>query len=139
MSVFGRKGGAGVSVLVVKSVHALQSEYSRQERSFIQVAVLNFLCENMWCEDFLVVFCLLFLTVERLKECQDFWYGVVGPLLMDLAEERGVKTYASRTLLGGHRFFMCEGRPVPMRNERFAWDFDSTRGFPGEDIYVLFC
>jgi hypothetical protein len=91
----------------------------------------------MWCEDFLVVFCFLFLTVERLKECWHFRYGVVGPLPMVLAEERGVETYSFGTLLGGQHSHLIEGRSVLIRNERFAWDFDSTRGFPGEDICLL--
>ena len=89
----------------------------------------------MWCEDFLVVFCFSFLMVERLKECRHFRYGVVDPLLLVLTEERAVETYAFGTLLGGQRSLLHEGRPVLIRNEWFAWDFDSTRGFPGEDIY----
>ena len=32
---------------------------------------------------------LFLLAVERLKECRDFMYGVVGPLQNALTEERG--------------------------------------------------
>ena len=91
----------------------------------------------MWCEDFLIVFFFSFLTVERLKECRHLWYGVVGPLLLVLAEERGAETCAFGMLLGGQHFRLYEGRSVLIRNELFAWDFDSTRGFPGEDITLF--
>ena len=91
----------------------------------------------MCCEDFLVVFCLSLLTVERLNEGWDFNYGVVGPLIKFLAEERGVGTCGFVAMLGGHCFFLHEGKPVLVGGEWCAWDFDATRGFPGEDIYVL--
>ena len=91
----------------------------------------------MCCEDFLVVFSLFLLAVERLNEGWDVNYGVVGPLINVLAEERGVGTCGFVVVLGGHRFFLHEGKPVLVGGDWCAWDFDATRGFPGEDIYVL--
>ena len=110
---------------------------SSQERSFARVTLLWFSARTMCCEDFLVVFCLSLLTVERLNEGWDFNYGVVGPLIKFLAEERGVGTCGFVAMLGGHCFFLHEGKPVLVGGEWCAWDFDATRGFPGEDIYVL--
>lgn len=72
------------------------------------------------CEDFLVgFFCLLLLNIaERSKE---FWgdrYVVVGPLSFSPVEERAVMA-------------------VRAESEWLAWDFDPTKGFPGEDGRLL--
>ena len=92
----------------------------------------------MCCEDLLIAFCLLLLAVERLKEWQDFEYGVVGPLLTVLAEERvAEETYVFGMLLGGQCLLLHEGRTAHVGSKGFAWDFDATRGFPGEDIHLL--
>ena len=43
---------------------------------------------DVFCEDFLIVFCcFLLLAVGRLKEFQDGSHGVVGPLPFVLKEE----------------------------------------------------
>ena len=91
----------------------------------------------MCCEDFLIVFCLFLLAVERLNEGWDVHYGVVGPLMNVMVEERGVGTCGFVVVLGGHHFLLHEGKPVLVGGDWNAWDFDATRGFPGEDIYVL--
>lgn len=91
----------------------------------------------MCCEDFLIVFCLFLLAIERLKEGWDFEQGVVGPLLNVLAEERCVGTHEFCTLLGGQRFFLHGGKPVFAGRDWSVWDFDTTRGFPGEDITLF--
>ena len=70
---------------------------------------------DAFCEDSLVVFCcLLLFAVGRLKEIQDGRHGVVGPLSFVLKEERAV---------------------VAVRAESgwLVWDYDATRGYPGED------
>ena len=68
-----------------------------------------------FCKGSLVVFCcLLLFAVGRLKEIQDGRHGVVGPLSFVLKEERAV---------------------VAVRAESgwLVWDYDATRGYPGED------
>ena len=91
----------------------------------------------MCCEDLLVVFCLFLLTVERLNESWYFKHGVVDPLLTVLAEERGAGTCEFCALLGGQRYLLHEGKSsVLVGGNWFAWDFDATRGFPGEDIHL---
>ena len=70
---------------------------------------------DVFCESFLIVFCcLLLFAVGRLKEIQDGRHGVVGPLSFVLKEERAV---------------------VAVRAESgwLVWDYDATRGYPGED------
>ena len=62
---------------------------------------------------------------------------MVGPLLIVRAEERGVGTRGFCTLLGGQRYVLHGGKPVFVGREWFAWDFDATRGFPGEDTTLL--
>ena len=115
----------------------MRFKVSSLERSFVQDSSLDFLWEIMCCEDFLVALCLFLLAVERLKECRDFMYGVVDPLQTVLAEERGAGTCAFCMLLGGQRFFLHEGQSVLVGREWLAWDFDATRGFPVEDIYLF--
>ena len=70
---------------------------------------------DVFCEGFLVVFCcLLLFAVGRLKEIQDGRHGVVGPLSFVLKEERAVVA-------------------VRAKSGWLAWDYDATRGYPGED------
>ena len=67
------------------------------------------------CEGFLVVFrCCLLFAAGRLKEIRDGCHGVVGPLSFVLEEERAVMA-------------------VRAESGWLAWDYDATRGYPGED------
>ena len=67
------------------------------------------------CEGFLIVFrCCLLFAVGRLKEIRDGCHGVVGPLSFVLEEERAVMA-------------------VRAESGWLAWDYDATRGYPGED------
>ena len=59
------------------------------------------------------VFFLLQLNVGRLKEIQDGSHGVVGPLSFVLEEERTVMAVRAESVW-------------------LAWDYDMTRGYPGE-------
>ena len=97
----------------------------------------DFLRKNVCCEDLLVAFCLLLLSVERSKEFQNFWYGVVGPLLIVMDEERVTYENSVFGLLGEQQFFSRRGWAVHVRSGWHSWDFDATRGFPGEDILLL--
>ena len=84
------------------------------------------------------MFCLFSLAIERLKEGRDFVHGVVGPLQIVPTEERGVGTRGFCALLvGGQRYLLHGGKPVFAGEEWFAWDFDTTKGFPDEDINLL--
>ena len=83
------------------------------------------------------MFYLFSLVIERLKEGRDFVHGVTGPLQTVLTEECGVGTHGFCVLLGGQRHLLHEGKPVFAGREWFAWDFDATRGFPGEDTTLF--
>ena len=73
----------------------------------------------MFREDFLVAFiCFLLFATGRSKECWEGSHGVVDPLSSVPIEERVVMA-------------------VCVENKWLAWDFDVTRGFPGEDIRNL--
>ena len=91
----------------------------------------------MCCEDFLTAFCLLLLSVERSKELWYCWYGVVGPLLVVLDEERVREAFVFWVAGGAAALFWRSGWTVQIWSGRHAWDFDATRGFPGEDIYLF--
>ena len=88
----------------------------------------------MCCEDFLVVFCFLLLTVERSKELYFILHGVVGPLRFGMDEER--VAYETRVFeVLGEQHLQPHGEwGLFVGSNQFDWDFDSTRGFPGEDI-----
>ena len=75
----------------------------------------NLFWGDMFCEDLLVVFrCLLFFVVGRSKEIQDERHGVMDPLTSVLREERTVVVARAES-------------------DWLAWDYDVTRGYPGED------
>ena len=91
----------------------------------------------MCCEDFLVAFCLSLLSVERSKEIWYCWYGVVGPLLIVLDEERVREAFVYWVAGAAASPFLRCGWTVQTRSGWHAWDFDATKGFPGEDICLL--
>ena len=73
----------------------------------------------MYREDLLVAFfCYLLLATGRSKELWERCHGVVDPLSPVPNEERAVMA-------------------VCVESNWLAWDFDATRGFPGEDIRNL--
>ena len=91
----------------------------------------------MWCEDLVVAFCFLLLSVERSKKLWGFWHGVVGPLLITLDEERVAYKTSVLDCWGSSDSFSGGDGPYMTGADGFAWDFDATMGFPGEDIRLL--
>ena len=91
----------------------------------------------MCCEDLLIAFCLLLLSVERSKEIRNLWYGVVGPLPTVLGEERVREAFGFWVAGAAVALFLQSGWAVQSRSGWHAWDFDATRGFPGEDINLF--
>ena len=80
---------------------------------------MTFFWGDMFREDFLVAFfCLLFFVTGRSKEFREVRHVVVGPLSLDLDEERAVMA-------------------VCAESGWLAWDFDTTKGYPGEDGKLL--
>ena len=74
---------------------------------------------DMFREDFLVAFlCCSFMATGRSKESREGRHVVVGPLWLDLGEERAVIAVCAVDVW-------------------LAWDFDATKGYPGEDGKLL--
>ena len=90
--------------------------------------------ENMQCEDFLAAFCCLLFVIERSKEICATGHGVVGPLFCCMEEECVAKETKAIMLLGEQWYFLIWGRAASTKSLRKPWEFDATRGYPGEDI-----
>ena len=79
-----------------------------------------------------VSFCLLF-AIARSNETLTIWQGVRGPLLSGRGDECAAKENCVFVPVGEHWHFSRGGRATSAKSSR-TWDFDSTRGYPGEDI-----
>ena len=89
----------------------------------------------MDCDDVLVAFCCLLFTIARSKKTPDIQHDVGGPLLCGWGEECAAKSYCVFELMGEHRqYFRRGGRATSVKSLQLIRDFDSTRGYPGEDI-----
>ena len=105
------------------------------KRDYFWVLMTQLWSEKMHYEDLFVVFiCLLFCTVERPKETLANWHGVVVPLLNCLREGCVSKVTFDCVLPGERQDSLKSGRTTCAGNSRNAWEFDATRGYPGEDI-----
>lgn len=88
----------------------------------------------MQCEDFLAAFCCLLFVIERSKEICAASHGVVGPLFCCMEEECVAKETKAFLLLGQQWHFLLGGRAASTRSLQKPWEFDATKGYPGEDI-----
>ena len=84
--------------------------------------------------DLLVAFCCLLSVIERSKEILALRKGVVGPLSLGWNEECVAKESLIFVLLGQQRHFLQGGRAAYTGSGQNTWEYDATRGFPGEDI-----
>ena len=85
----------------------------------------------MFVEDLLVVLgCFLF-CVERSKVARGLYHVVREPLVLALGEECVSKVI--RPLIAGGAATKDGGRTTLQKREQKR-EFDSTRGYPGEDI-----
>ena len=85
-------------------------------------------------EDLLVVLIYLFLfAVERPKESATVLHGMGGPL-WNYCREGCVSNESFVFVLSGERRdLLRSGRATCERDDRDTWEFDATKGFPGED------
>jgi len=89
----------------------------------------------MHCDDLLVVSaCLIFLLVERSKETLVVLYGVRVPLWHNGGEECVSNEVFAVFYRWGSSGFQWGGRAIRKETKQESREFDSTRGFPGEDI-----
>ena len=86
----------------------------------------------MCFEEFLVVLnCCLF-SVERLKESLVLKNGMGVPLFQNRAEGWMQKEILVEYVAGQSTKETLGGRSI-LEKRRQNWEFDSTKGFPGED------
>ena len=91
------------------------------------------LFRSMRGEGLLVGFtCLFFALVERSNETLGKGHDVRGPLPYLWGEEC-VRRFSTFSALGNWQRFLRRGRTIRARDSQH-WEFDSTRGYPGEDI-----
>ena len=105
------------------------------KRGHLWVLVAQLLFGLMSYEGFLVVLkCLQFFTV-RSTESLEVRYGVVVPLLHIWGEECVSKEFPVFIVAGGAvTGFPRGGRATRKESKYQSRNFDSTRGYPGEDI-----
>ena len=86
------------------------------------------------CEDLLVALLCFFLSVERSKETSAILHGMGGPLQVCWGDECVLNENLDSERLGEQRLQLKSGRAILERKSGDSWEFDATRGFPGEDI-----
>ena len=88
--------------------------------------------ETMTSDGFLVVLNILFFLVVRPKESLDLLQGMGVPLQQNWGEGWVAKEISVYTFVGGATKANQGGRPT-LEKRGVKWEFDSTKGFPGED------
>ena len=94
----------------------------------------------MGYEGLLVASRCLLCFVGRFKEFRIAHYGVGGPLLCRSEDECASKEFLVFYIVGGAAVVLSRGgRATQKQNKHlnFSRDFDTTMGFPGEDITSL--
>ena len=86
-------------------------------------------------EDSLVVLCFLLLAVARSNELLGLTHTVRVPLCNYWDEERASKESTRMYVAGGAVMEPCSGRAVLVKNRKH-WEFNPTRGYPGQDIQL---
>ena len=95
------------------------------------------LTDSMSYEGFLVLLMGLRFYVARSKETCVTWHGVVVPLLRYMGEECVSKAFSASNVVGrAAAVFLWGGRATrkERKHQTFSRNFDSTKGYPGEDI-----
>ena len=88
----------------------------------------------MDCEDLLVLFiCLFLFAVERPNETSTISHGMGGPLRDYWGEGCVAKESFVFVLSGERQDLLRSGRATCKRNGGDNREFDSTKGYPGED------
>ena len=95
---------------------------------------VQFVFDLVSYEGFLVVLtCLLFIIV-RSKESLRTFHGMGVPLRRFWGEERAAKESSVFTVVGAAMIvFQQRGRAAYIKNRQEDREFDSTKGYPGED------
>ena len=103
-------------------------------REVISGHYVQFVFNSMQYEDFLVVLTCLLFAVGRSKESLRKLHGMGVPLLRSWGEERVSKESSVFYVVGAAMtIFPREGRTALAKRKQGDRDFDSTKGYPGED------
>ena len=93
---------------------------------------------NCFEDSLVVLVCLLFAVVIS-KETLVLAQAVVVPLCRFGGDECAAKETSKDYVVGGATGEPCRGRAILVKN-RHSWEFNPTRGFPGQDIPLsCFC
>ena len=84
-------------------------------------------------EDLLVVLVCLLFTVEISKASLAITQVVAVPLCCCKGDECGAKETSKDYVVGGAAKEPCRGRGILVKS-RHTWDYNPTRGYPGQDI-----
>ena len=105
-------------------------------KGYLWATIVQFLLGNMNYEGRLVVSICLLSFVVKSKEFWSLQHGMGGPLLQLLGEECVAKRNSRFYCSWGSSSEFFAGRTGHTRNasRQQPWDFDSTRGYPGEDV-----
>ena len=103
-------------------------------RGYFWDLVFQLLSEKMCREDFLVAsICSLFFAVERPKETLIILHDMGGPLRNFWREGCVANESFVFVSSGERRGLLRSGRATCERSGRDTREFDSTKGYPGED------
>ena len=91
----------------------------------------------MQCESFLVVLTCLLFAIVRSKESPRTLHGMGVPLLRSWGEERASKEFPVFYVVGAATTVSQEGRTAYAKRRQGDRDFDSTKGYPGEDGFEM--
>ena len=128
-------------LVVIPSCNALDQVNAVRLRGFELAGAREILNTSvkMWIEDLLIVsFCLVFLD-ERLKKSV-CGVGSESSTTTVVQHSQGKKRvsneFCRRSVVGVATISLGRGRTVQAKNKQH-WDYDSARGYPGEDISVV--
>ena len=101
--------------------------------------MIQLLLDSMGYEGLFVVSMCLLTFVERFKETRVMYYGVAVPLLHNSGEKCASYEFPVFCVVGGATTLFPRGGRATQNESKhlLSRDFDSTRGFPGEDILSL--
>ena len=89
-------------------------------------------------EDFLMVLVGLLFTVEISKASLTIAQVVAVPLCCCMGDECGAKETYKEYVVGRAVKEPCGGRGILVKI-RHVWDYNPTRGYPGQDITLSCC
>ena len=98
---------------------------------------VQFVFNSIKYEGVLVVLTCLLFAIVRSKESPRTLHGMGVPLLRSWGEERVSKEFPVFYVVGAATTVSQEGRTTYAKRRQGDRDFDSTKGYPGEDGFEM--